>query len=101
MIIYLVIKYFRRLLINTYVTKGGEPQYLIYFPVTKKDSKTIASIFVRRKHWRASSGVLTMGSFSFNEVLSTMGTPVRFLNSEMRFQYLGLVLESTVCSSRV
>ena len=32
---------------------------------------------VRRKQSRASAGVLTIGSFSLNEVLSTMGTPVR------------------------
>src|SRR5271166_2493450 len=37
---------------------------------------TSASIFVRRKQASASSGRHTTGSFSLNEVLSTIGTPV-------------------------
>ena len=35
------------------------------------------SILVRRKQSRASSGRQTTGSFSLNDVFSTMGTPVK------------------------
>ena len=48
-----------------------------WFPRTK------TSIFVLRKQSRASSGLQTTGSFSLNEVLSTIGTEVRELKVEM------------------
>jgi hypothetical protein len=47
-------------------------------PITK------ASISVRKKHSSASSGRQTTGSFSLNEVLSTIGTPVRSRKHSMR-----------------
>src|SRR5436305_7414777 len=45
---------------------------------------TSMSIRVRRKHSSASSGRQTTGSFSLNEVLSTIGTPVRARSEERR-----------------
>src|SRR5690242_16574992 len=45
---------------------------------------TSTSILVRRKQASASSGLHTTGSFSLNEVLSSMGTPVIFLNASIR-----------------
>ena len=39
--------------------------------------KIKASIFVLRKQSKASSGLQTTGSFSLNDVLSTIGIPVR------------------------
>ena len=47
------------------------------------DPMTMRSILVRRKQSSASAGVLTIGSFSLNEVLSTSGTPVMRSNSEI------------------
>jgi len=38
---------------------------------------TSTSIRVRKKHSKASTGLHTTGSFSLNEVFSTIGTPVR------------------------
>jgi hypothetical protein len=46
---------------------------------TKYDPNTRTSILVRRKQSRASSGRQTTGSFSLNDVLSTIGTPVSCL----------------------
>jgi hypothetical protein len=43
---------------------------------TKMLPSTRTSIFVRRKHSSASTGRHTIGSFSLNDVLSTMGIPV-------------------------
>ena len=43
--------------------------------------RTSASILVRRKQSSASSGLQTTGSFSLNEVLSTIGTPVMSLKA--------------------
>src|SRR5215469_1017906 len=45
---------------------------------------TSTSIWVRRKQSRASSGLQTTGSFSLNEVLSTIGTPVSSRNASIR-----------------
>ena len=42
----------------------------------KKLPSTSTSIFVRKKQSSASSGRQTTGSFSLNEVFSTIGTPV-------------------------
>jgi putative transposase len=53
---------------------------------------------VRRKQSSASSGVQTIGSFSLNEVLSTIGTPVSSLNAAMRLWSRGFIARSTVWS---
>ena len=45
--------------------------------LTSQSSTTSTSIRVRRKQSSASSGRQTTGSFSLNEVFSTIGTPVR------------------------
>src|SRR4051812_947945 len=42
-----------------------------------RSPSTRASIFVRRKQSSACFGVHTTGSFSLNDVFSTIGTPVR------------------------
>ncbi len=55
--------------------------YFILSIIVNPNANT--SIFVLRKHSRASSGLFTIGSFSLKEVLSTIGTPVRFLNSHI------------------
>jgi len=47
---------------------------------------TSRSILVRRKQSRASAGVLTIGSFSLNEVLRTIGTPVSRAKAAIRRQ---------------
>src|SRR5262245_1710476 len=47
-------------------------------PITKK------SIFVLRKQSRASFGLQTTGSFSLNEVFSTIGMPVSLRNSSIK-----------------
>ena len=47
------------------------PRTSIIFPITS------TSILVRRKQSSASFGSQTTGSFSLNEVFSTIGTPVR------------------------
>jgi hypothetical protein len=52
---------------------------IIMSPITSK------SIFVRRKQSRAWAGVLTTGSFSLNEVLSTSGMPVASRKASMRW----------------
>ena len=44
---------------------------------------TSMSIFVRRKQSSASSGLQTIGSFSLNDVFSTIGTPVSRWNARM------------------
>src|ERR1035437_6994128 len=46
------------------------------FLPTSQSSITSTSIFVRRQQSSASSGLHTTGSFSLNEVFSTIGTPV-------------------------
>ena len=45
----------------------------------------------------ASSGVLTTGSFSLNDVFSTTGTPVFRSNAWISDQYFGFVDLLTVC----
>lgn len=45
---------------------------------------TSRSMRVRRKQSRAWAGVQTIGSFSLNEVLSTIGTPVRSAKARIR-----------------
>src|SRR5262249_55144662 len=50
--------------------------------ITKFPS-TRTSIFVRRKQTNASSGLHMNGSFALNEVFSSMGTPVNFLNASI------------------
>ena len=66
--------------VGEWATKEGRVDYAsvactartrIVLPITK------TSILVRRKQSSASSGRQTTGSFSLNEVLSTIGTPVR------------------------
>ena len=54
-----------------------------YGRVMRKSPRTRASICVRRKQSRASSGRQTMGSLSLKEVLRTTGTPVRSRKAEM------------------
>lgn len=49
---------------------------------------TKPSMLVLRKQSSASAGVLTIGSFSLNEVLRTIGTPVRFSKALINRQYL-------------
>ncbi len=44
---------------------------------------TSTSIFVRRKQSSASSGRQTTGSFSLNDVLSTIGTPLSAQNASI------------------
>ena len=39
-----------------------------------------------------------MGSFSLNDVLRSIGTPVRFRNAVMSAKYNGFVRSLTVCS---
>src|SRR5579862_6821335 len=56
---------------------GGSDRDTTVSPSTK------TSIFVRRKQSSASSGRHTTGSFSLNEVLSTIGTPVRRSNASI------------------
>src|ERR1700730_5859716 len=51
---------------------------------TMMSPMTRRSIRVRRKQSSASSGVHTTGSFSFNDVLSTIGTPVRSRKASIR-----------------
>lgn len=58
-----------------------DPPYILFknqLPMTR------TSILVRAKQSKASSGRLTTGSFSLNEVLRTIGTPVSSLNAEIR-----------------
>ena len=47
---------------------------------------TSTSMCVRRKQSRASCGRSTMGSFSLNDVFSSIGTPLTRSNALMRFQ---------------
>ena len=47
------------------------------FRVMNELPRTSVSIFVRKKQSKASCGSQTTGSFSVNEVFSTIGTPVR------------------------
>src|SRR5207245_11702147 len=51
---------------------------------TMRLPSTRTSIRVRRKQSSASSGLQTTGSFSLNEVLRTMGTPVRSRKASIR-----------------
>src|SRR4051794_17688770 len=48
--------------------------------------RTKTSIFVLRKQSSASAGRQTTGSFSLNDVLSTIGTPVSSRNDSIRRQ---------------
>lgn len=52
--------------------------------LTTQSPKTSTSILVRKKQSSASSGRHTTGSFSLNEVLSTIGTPVSSRNALIR-----------------
>ena len=54
--------------------------------VTSVFPSTSTSIFVLRKQSSASSGLHTTGSFSLNEVFSTMGTPVSSRKASMSCQ---------------
>ena len=54
-----------------------QPRRTIQWPITSR------SIFVRRKQSSACAGVHTTGSFSLNDVLSTIGTPVSRSNALM------------------
>ena len=54
-------------------------------------------MLVRRKQSIACAGVLTIGSFSLNEVLIRIGTPVSSPKRFSRLQYSGLTSRSTVC----
>src|ERR1700686_5467477 len=54
--------------------------------VSTVSPSTSRSIRVRRKQSSASAGVLTIGSVSFKEVLSTIGTPVRSSKARMSRQ---------------
>ena len=56
---------------------------------------------VRRNVSSASAGVITIGSFSSNEVFSTIGTPVSRSNSWISRWYRGFAARVTVCSRPV
>ena len=58
-------------------------------------------MFVRRKQSIACAGVFTIGSFSLNDVLIRIGTPVSSPKRLSRLQYSGLTSRSTVCSRPV
>src|SRR5262245_7817089 len=57
---------------------------------------TRTSMCVRRKQSSASRGRSTMGSFSLNDVLSRIGTPLMRSNALMRFQYRAFERRLTV-----
>ncbi|SRR6266487_975710 len=68
-------------------TLGGESEHQV--PTTARSSTwrpmTITSMCVRRKQSSACPGVSTIGSFSLNDVLSTIGTPVIRSNDLIRW----------------
>ena len=61
------------------VGDGAHPRGTIQSPITSK------SIFVRKKQSSASSGLHITGSFSLNDVSSTIGTPVRNVRTLARY----------------
>jgi len=66
---------------------GNQPPHL--FLATNIDFISNRSIRVRKKQSNASSGRFTIGSFSLNEVLSTIGTPISASNARLKAWYLG------------
>lgn len=58
-----------------HVVRAFAPRLTTHPPITS------TSIFVRKKQSSASSGRHTTGSFSLNEVFSTIGTPVKSRNA--------------------
>ena len=70
--------------------KSGLSRLINTFPTT------MASMSVLRKHRIASSGVLTIGSFSFKDVFKRIGIPVFRRKLLINAWYLGLVEADTV-----
>ncbi len=66
------------------------------FREMKTFPSTSTSIRVRKKQSSASPGSQTTGSFSLNDVFSSIGTPVMSRNAAISRWYIGLLRDETV-----
>src|SRR6185295_16527260 len=81
--------------------EGPDPHRQRAARSTTQSPSTRRSIRVRRKQSSASSGVLTMGSLSLNDVFKSMGTPVASSKALSSAQKRGFCSGETVCRRAV